>query len=98
MAIETHIHLFWYKDAATYLHFKDVCVDQDVFEHDYQEWLKNVEKSMSTFKKAGIPVHKVYADPDEFLLWCKANALPPNGAARGQYAASMGDADSHSCN
>jgi hypothetical protein len=88
----------WYRDEATFLRFKKACVDQENFEGGYQGWLSGAEKMTAEMKKHGAVIRRVYADADDFILWCKTNSFSPDQRARSRFAAIRGEEEAPSRN
>ncbi|HEY3762162.1 MAG TPA: hypothetical protein VGN23_10495 [Verrucomicrobiae bacterium] len=78
--------VFWYKDEATYLRFREIIEDKAQISCPYAEWVALAQKQIDALAQKRIILVKVDADPDEFVQWCKVNSRPPNQAARQLFA------------
>jgi hypothetical protein len=78
--------LFWYKNEATYLRFREIISDPEQIASPYSKWVSDTEEKIEGFAKRGIHLVKIKADPDEFLAWCKINSRKPDGRARSIFA------------
>ena len=79
--------LFWYKDEATYLRFREIFENDAQLSLPYSQWVAVVNKQIDEIAKRGIILVKIEADPNEFVAWCNINAYPPNQRARTVFAA-----------
>jgi hypothetical protein len=79
--------VFWYKDEATYLRFREIIEDKAQIACPYSAWVALAQKQIDTIAKQGVFLVKINADPDEFVQWCEINACPPNQRARQVFAA-----------
>ena len=76
----------WFYDEANYLRFKAICLDGNKFPATYAAWLEVATKKTAAVEGANGAIHKIHADPDDFLLWCKLNSVAPNQVGRTRYA------------
>jgi hypothetical protein len=76
----------WFYDEANYRRFKEICEDGNKFPATYAAWLEVATKKTAAVARANGAIRKIQADPDDFLLWCKINAVAPNQVGRTRYA------------
>jgi len=78
--------LFWYRDEATYLRFREIIEDKDRLVSPYDAWVIKAQKVIDDAAKQGMFLIKIKADPDEFIAWYKINSRPLDGTARMEFA------------
>ncbi|HEY1662333.1 MAG TPA: hypothetical protein VGI03_07935 [Verrucomicrobiae bacterium] len=78
--------LFWYRDEATYLRFREIIDDKDQLVSPYSVWVAKAEKFIEEKAEQGTFLVKIKADPDEFVSWCNINSRKPDGRARMLFA------------
>jgi hypothetical protein len=78
--------IFWYRDEATYLRFREIIEDKEQLAMTYAEWLTKAEKFLEEKRSERVFMVKVQANPDEFLAFCKLYACAPNSRARIAFA------------
>jgi hypothetical protein len=78
--------VFWYRDEATYLRFREIIEDKDRLASPYDAWVVKSQKFIDDKAKEGMFLIKIKADPDEFIAWCKINSRKPDGSARMDFA------------
>ena len=76
----------WFFDEPNYLRFKAICEDGRQMPGSYAVWLAKTSEKIASLERGHGTVKKIKADPDDFLLWCKSNAVAPNKLARVRYA------------
>ena len=60
--------------------------DPDKVPDTYDAWLKRAERIERQFQKAGFAVARVLIQPRPFIAWCREQHVPPDQAARLNYA------------
>ena len=55
----------------------------------YDNWLRKIELLVKEIEKRGQIPEKVTVDPDEFVMWCRANGRQVERNARAQFAAEL---------
>ncbi|HKJ30895.1 MAG TPA: hypothetical protein VKA34_03665 [Balneolales bacterium] len=78
--------LLWWKPEQ-WERAKEICIDGDDFEPDYQEWKKMAERKLIELHQQGINIVKVEIDLDEFINWCNENGKSTDGNARTEFVA-----------
>jgi len=76
----------WFHDEASYLRFREICVDGNRLPASYAAWLSITNEKVASLLRKNGTIRKIKADPDDFLLWCKSNAVAPNKVGRARYA------------
>lgn len=84
--------LFWYKDEAAYLRFREIVEDKAQLAAPYADWVIKAEELINEVATRGIILVKVKADPDEFIRWCNVNSCRPDSLARRNFAIAKVDA------
>ena len=62
-----------------------VAADPEILEESYEAWVEVFIKGCSMLEKAGIKTVKIPIDVDEFVQWCKQNALALDADARSRF-------------
>jgi hypothetical protein len=78
--------VFWYRDEATYLRFREIIEDKERLASPYDAWAIKAQKVINDKAKQGVFLIKIKADPDEFIAWCKINSRPLDSPARMEFA------------
>ena len=73
--------------AETWPRLLEVVDDADLMPATYEEWIALVEPRFAQHIADGLPVERVYIDPDEWVEWCKSNDMPIDGRGRSAFAA-----------
>jgi NhaA family Na+:H+ antiporter len=84
IAGKTIVGVVWYRPEQ-WARMREVVADPERLEATYEQWLKVASKAFKDLSNLGLQVLKVEVDADEFVLWCKLNGLPLDGAARSQF-------------
>lgn len=63
--------------------------DRTDLEDTFEEWEKNLKKSLKNMRAAGMEPLKVDLDMQEFLSWCKTNSRKMNGESRVEFIAEL---------
>ena len=79
--------VFWYRDEAAYLRFREIIEDKYKLVSPYEDWVIKAQKVIDDAAKKGLFLIKIKADPDEFINWCKINSCKPDHKARIAFAA-----------
>lgn len=82
-------------DRASYQAFRNMMDDGDKLPLHYGRWQKIAKQQLAQAQAQGNLVQLVPFNPDKFLAFCREQELPPDGQARGLYAAVMGSAPLH---
>ncbi|MBG6243370.1 MAG: hypothetical protein EKE20_16935 [Candidatus Symbiopectobacterium sp. Dall1.0] len=80
------IGVFWYKDSAQYHDFKKIFADSDKLHIRFSNWKQQAEKLVKKQESNGIAVVKAYAEPAEFVAWCRANGHTIDSKGRAAFA------------
>ncbi len=75
----------WYK-REQWERLREISEDGDELGATYEEWERNVEKSLREMQKAGMYPEKVEIDVEGLLHWCNEQDRAVDGSARAQYA------------
>ena len=73
--------------AETFPRLREITANPDDLPETYDEWLARVEPRFARHAANGVPVQRVFIDPDELLEYCKANGRPVDAYARAGFAA-----------
>ena len=79
------VALFWVR-REDWERYKSIVTDASILPATYETWLKAAEQGFDYLTDRGIEVLKAEVDLNAFLVWCKAQALEPDGQARIRYA------------
>ena len=90
------IATIWFYDEENYRRFKEICDDGKELPATYAAWLEIATQKMETVRRTQGDIRKIKADPDDFVLWCRANAVPRNNLGRARYATMRATSVSHS--
>jgi hypothetical protein len=79
------VGLPWYR-REDYPTIRQMMADPHVLAPAYDQWLAAAENNETVGQQAGLEMVRVMIAPDEFKVWCLAQGLEPDGAARARYA------------
>ena len=78
----------WF-DRAQWQRLTEVVDDRNELDDTYEQWERSALDAVRTLERQGQRVEKVHVDPEALVSWCKAKALPVNGASRALYVANV---------
>ena len=73
--------------AETFPRLREISANADDLPDTYAEFLTLAEPRFARHASNGVPMQRVYIDPDELAEWCKANGRPVDAYARAGFAA-----------
>jgi len=85
MTVPPVVALPWYH-RDDYANLLRLFSDPDKVPDTYDAWLKRAEGVERQFQKAGFVVARIPIRPGPFAAWCREQNVPPDQAARLNYA------------
>ena len=76
----------WFR-ADTWPRLLEIAGDREELFDRFEDWEKYAEARFAELKAEGVPVEKVYIDPDELLAWCRARGRKVEAGERAEFAA-----------
>jgi len=76
----------WYR-RKDYPRLMEMFTDSWELPDTFDAWVESAQKGYDQLKSSGLPVERVYIDPDTFAQWCQARGLKMNTHARTTYVA-----------
>ena len=85
MTVPRAIIVPWYREED-YARLLEISADASSLAKTYGQFVSQSERKLKALDTQGLPIERVYIDPDGLRLWCVGKGIDINTRARQQFA------------